>query len=466
MTTAAGPCPPSRASVTPLALSAPTAPTNVTASPASGQALVTWTAPGNGGSSLTGYTITPYIGGAAQTPVQVVNGSATSAIVTGLTTGANYTFTVSATNNIGTGPGSTASNTVSPADTIFDFSSPGTGDSGDGSAAELGVQFTSSVQGWVTGIRFYKAAANTGTHVGHLWTAGGQLLASVTFANETASGWQTALFSNPVQINPGTTYVASYYAPNGHYSVTSPGFNSAVTNPPLQAPANGSTANGVFSYGSLGTFPSSSYNASNYWVDVMFVPTAVPGQVTGVSATAGQGSATVSWSAPSSGGAPTSYTITPYIGSTAQTPTHDHRQPARHHRHDLQPHPGHRLHLHSAGERRQRQRPGVRGIERRHADRAQRLDGADERDGEPGLRPGPGQLDGAEQQRRRDDHRVHDHPVHRRDGKVAGQREQRLGHLGHRHRPDERDELHVHRGCGEQRRDRPGIERERRGRPG
>src|SRR5690349_3070695 len=79
------------------ALAAPTppsAPTGVTASPATSQALVSWTAPSNnGGSAITAYTITPYIGSAAQAPVTVNNGSATSATVTGLTNGSAYTFT-------------------------------------------------------------------------------------------------------------------------------------------------------------------------------------------------------------------------------------------------------------------------------------------------------------------------------------------------------------------------------------
>ena len=75
-------------------------------------------------------------------------------------------------------------------------------DSGDGSAVELGVKFTSSQNGFITGIRFYKSAANTGTHVGNLWTDGGTLLASAVFTGETASGWQQVNFSSPVQSQP------------------------------------------------------------------------------------------------------------------------------------------------------------------------------------------------------------------------------------------------------------------------
>ncbi|MBV9283633.1 MAG: DUF4082 domain-containing protein, partial [Acidimicrobiia bacterium] len=306
--------------VTPTSLTAPSAPTNVTAAAASGQVQVGWTPPSdNGGTAITGYSVTPYIGSSAQTPVTVA-ASQTSATVTGLTNGTNYTFTVTATNAVGS-TASAASSTVTPADTLFDFSSPSIVDGGDGSSVNLGVKFTSSEQGLVTGIRFYKAAANTGTHIGSLWSSTGQLLASATFTSESASGWQTVAFSQPVLINAGTTYVASYLAPNGHYSFTSSGFTGAVTNGPLTAAANGTTPNGVYSYSGQNSFPTDSYNAANYWVDVMFVPTPPAGSVTNVTATAGLSSATVSWTAPTDGGPPTSYVITPYIGGTAQPTT-------------------------------------------------------------------------------------------------------------------------------------------------
>jgi hypothetical protein len=231
---------------------------------------VSWTAPNANGSSITGYTVTPYVGSTAQTSVQVSNGSATSAAVTGLTNGTAYTFTVTATNGVGTSPASTASSAVTPEDAIFAFNAPATIDSGDGSAVTLGVKFTSDSNGTITGVRFYKAAANTGAHVVSLWTAGGQLLASTTASNETSSGWQYATFPSPVSITAGTTYVASYFAPVGHYSYTSNGFASSVDNAPLHALANSTSANGVFAYSSSSTFPTGSYNGNNYLVDVLF----------------------------------------------------------------------------------------------------------------------------------------------------------------------------------------------------
>ena len=72
---------------------------------------------------------------------------------------------------------------------------PGTADSGDGSAVTVGTAFTSDTAGTVTGIRFYKAALNTGTHVGGLYSSNGTLLASATFTGESASGWQQVTFS-------------------------------------------------------------------------------------------------------------------------------------------------------------------------------------------------------------------------------------------------------------------------------
>ena len=148
---------------------------------------------------------------------------------------------------------------------------PATVDSGDAQAVELGLNFISSQAGSITGIRFYKSAANTGTHIGNLWTTSGTLLASAVFTNETAAGWQQASFSSPVAISANTIYVASYYAPLGHYSGDQGFFTTAgVDNPPLHALANTLSPNGVFAYGPQSVFPVSTAYASNYWVDVAF----------------------------------------------------------------------------------------------------------------------------------------------------------------------------------------------------
>ncbi|GAA0855081.1 ice-binding family protein [Streptosporangium amethystogenes subsp. fukuiense] len=143
----------------------------------------------------------------------------------------------------------------------------------DPKASTAGVKFKATTAGTVSGVRFYKGSQNTGTHVGGLWTGDGQLLASATFTNETASGWQQVDFPTPVNIAANTTYIASYHSTSGFYSVTRPYFTTQYTNAPLLAPANGAEGgNGVYKYGATNSFPTDAYLASNYWVDVVFTP--------------------------------------------------------------------------------------------------------------------------------------------------------------------------------------------------
>ena len=171
---------------------------------------------------------------------------------------------------------------------------PGTVSANDPYQVELGVRFTSDAAGFVTGIRFYKGSTNTGTHVGHLWSNTGTLLATATFSNETASGWQQVTFATPVAIVANTTYVASYNTTSGNYSYDQNYFTSAFNNPPLHGVQNGSTsgANGVYIYGTS-AFPTGSYLSTNYYVDVVFVTTSGYGIAGTISGPGGSG-ATVS----------------------------------------------------------------------------------------------------------------------------------------------------------------------------
>ena len=148
----------------------------------------------------------------------------------------------------------------------------------DPEAVELGVKFNADVDGFVTGVRFYKGSQNTGTHTGNLWSASGQRLATATFSNETATGWQEVAFDAPVQVTANTTYVASYHTTSGGYAASVDDFVTAgVDNPPLHALAtDASGGNGVYAYSSASTFPSSSWRGTNYWVDVAFVTSTGP----------------------------------------------------------------------------------------------------------------------------------------------------------------------------------------------
>jgi hypothetical protein len=304
--------------VTPQGAVAPTAPTNVFAAPATSAVRVSWDVPaGDGDSPITGYTVTPYIGAAAQTPT-TVGPATTTTTLAGLSNGTAYTFKVKAANAVGSSADSAASNSATPAFTLFELSAPATADAGDTNAVNLGVKFRADNDGQVRGVRFYKATANTGTHVGSLWTSTGTLLAQATFTNESASGWQSVTFASPVNVTAGTTYVVSYLAPAGHYSVTNSQFEAAgLDNPPVHALGGSANPNGVYAYGASSTFPNNSFNATNYWVDALFTHAPPPGPPTGVAATAGQASATVAWTAPASGGAPTSYSVQPRVNGVA-----------------------------------------------------------------------------------------------------------------------------------------------------
>ena len=155
---------------------------------------------------------------------------------------------------------------------------PAVASAADTASVELGVRFRTDVDGLVSGIRFYKGSANTGTHVGSLWSTSGELLARGTFSAETASGWQQLNFATPVAVRANTVYVASYFAPRGGYAIDAGYFTGrSVTSGALQLLADGTDGgNGVYTYAGAPTFPRSTWRASNYWVDVVFTPAPPP----------------------------------------------------------------------------------------------------------------------------------------------------------------------------------------------
>ncbi len=139
-----------------------------------------------------------------------------------------------------------------------------------GQEPEVGLKFQAEIDGTITGIRFYKGLGNDGPHVGNLWTSSGTLLATVTFTNETTTGWQQADLPTPVAITAHTTYVVSYHAPGGHPAYDRAYFTTDDANAPLRALADGEEdGNSVYQYGASG-FPTQTSNAANYWVDVVF----------------------------------------------------------------------------------------------------------------------------------------------------------------------------------------------------
>jgi alpha-tubulin suppressor-like RCC1 family protein len=109
----------------------PGAPTAVSASASSGSATVSWTAPAfDGGSPVTGYVVTPYIG-YYPLPPRAFSSATTTQVISGLSNGWTYRFKVAAFNAAGTGSPSRASNPVTPAPTVPAAPIVGTAIAGD-----------------------------------------------------------------------------------------------------------------------------------------------------------------------------------------------------------------------------------------------------------------------------------------------------------------------------------------------
>ena len=187
-----------------------------------------------------------------------------------------------------------------------------------------------------------------------------------TFTNESASGWQTATFVGPVSITAGTTYIASYYAPRRPLLGLRPRASSQRLRQPAAARAGAAArpATASTSTASPAASRRTSYNSADYGVDVMFA-LPKPGAVSNVAAAeAGATAANVTWTAPTTGGTPTSYTITPYDGhDRAGVLDRSPRRPSRRRSAGLTHRP--QLPLHRPGGQRQRRRPRLRPVELR-----------------------------------------------------------------------------------------------------
>jgi hypothetical protein len=133
--------------------------------------------------------------------------------------------------------------------------------SGAGQTWEQSIQFSSSISGRITHIRFYKVAGESNGHVGRIWSDSGTQLAQVTFTSETASGWQEKALSTPLQITAGVKYRVSYNVNLFGAKIVS-GMSSPIISGPL-------TAWGAFYTTPSGTFPNTG-SVSNFLADIKF----------------------------------------------------------------------------------------------------------------------------------------------------------------------------------------------------
>jgi hypothetical protein len=140
---------------------------------------------------------------------------------------------------------------------------PPSADASDRSSVELGMRFSSSVDGQLLAIRFYKHPQASGAHTGSLWDSNGSLMRTVAFDCESAEGWQEVILAEPIPIKAGASYTVSYHTSGYADSIND--FSTAKTNPPISTPISA----GVYSYGESPTYPTKSWQGSNYFVDVV-----------------------------------------------------------------------------------------------------------------------------------------------------------------------------------------------------
>lgn len=157
-----------------------------------------------------------------------------------------------------------ASNVSAPK-TIWNSSIVGGSQSVDNTATELGLRFTSSESGTISGIRFYKTGTNSETFIGSLWDLGNTTtpLATASYTSDSTIGWKEIVFLTPIPIAANTSYIVSYFSPNSnYYAYTSNGLSTPIINAPLTAEASFYKQPGP-------GYPTTSSSA-NYWVDPIF----------------------------------------------------------------------------------------------------------------------------------------------------------------------------------------------------
>jgi hypothetical protein len=130
-----------------------------------------------------------------------------------------------------------------------------------GQTWEQAIQFSSSIPGRITHIRFYKPIEETGIHFGRIWSDNNSLLREQQFLSETASGWQELTLSSPLTITPGVKYRVSYNVNTFGTKIQS-AFGPPILNWPLTA------YTGFFRTPSA-TFPNQG-STSNFLADVKF----------------------------------------------------------------------------------------------------------------------------------------------------------------------------------------------------
>lgn len=151
-------------------------------------------------------------------------------------------------------------------ETIFPLAYDPRGAESEPQPVEVGIRFKTATQSLARAIRFYRASVDAAGYTIHLWNEKGEVLATATGTGNGSPGWQRVDFAEPVVLEPGKIYVASYYAASGRVVVEPEGLKFDVS--------RGLSLTGLANGGVLisnGGFPSQQ-SANNYGVDVIASP--------------------------------------------------------------------------------------------------------------------------------------------------------------------------------------------------
>jgi len=246
----------------------PDAPTIGTATAADSGATVSFTAPSsNGGSTITSYTATATSTTDTHT-ISVTQSGSGSITVTGLTNGTSYTFTVTATNAIGTSVASVASNSVVPAN-IPDAPTIGTAVAGN---AQATVPFTAPSSNGGSAITSYTATSSPGNITGTLSQAGSGTITVTGLTN-------------------GTSYTFTVTATNAiGTSLASSASNSVV---PVTIPDAPTIGTAVATSDAQATVPFTAPSSNGGSAITSYTATSNPGGITGTISQSGSGDITV-----------------------------------------------------------------------------------------------------------------------------------------------------------------------------
>lgn len=163
--------------------------------------------------------------------------------------------------------------TASSQDSLF-LASEGPPRPEEDNPVELGMVFMPKVNGVITHFRFYKTAAEDASeYTLNLWNAYGGNAVLQKISAPGRGGWIRVALTTPARVSAGSYYVVSVHFAKGRYGGRSSVFSSARVRGNLTAPSTAQAGgNGRYIYGSTTAFPTKTYNASSYYVDVVFSP--------------------------------------------------------------------------------------------------------------------------------------------------------------------------------------------------